>query len=270
MALSLRGVRKVFASGTPDERTAIDAVSLDVPDGSFVAVIGSNGAGKSTLLGVVAGQVGIDAGTIAIDDHDITTWPAHRRAALVARVMQDPMLGTFPALTVEENLALADLRTAGRSLRAALDATRRRRYAALLGSFGLGLEQRLAARAGSLSGGQRHVLALAMAVMHPPRVLLLDEHTAALDPRTADLVMRATLELVASNRITTIMVTHNMQQAIEIGDRLLMMDAGRIRLDLAGDAKRRLSVEELVARFHLVDDKVLLSNAGPAAQGASR
>ena len=257
--IRLERARKLFHRGSADERAALDAVTLDLPAGQFAVVIGSNGAGKSTLLNAVAGSVALDSGSVRIGTEDVTHWPVHRRARLVARVLQDPMLGTLPTLTVEENLALAEMRAAGRGLRRALGAAQRKRYAELLAPYGLGLESRLATRAGLLSGGQRQVLALAMAVIRVPRVLLLDEHAAALDPKTAELVMAVTLQAVAAGRLTTLMVTHNMQHAIRYGERLLMMDAGRIRLDLAGAEKRDVTVERLVERFHLVDDKVLLS-----------
>lgn len=259
MTLCLRGVSKSFHKGTADERMALDRVDLDLPGGSFVVVIGSNGAGKSTLLNVVSGQLALDAGSIVIDGQDVGRRPEHARAALIARVMQDPMRGTLPTMTIEENLALADMRCHGRGLAPALNATRRARYAQALAGFGLGLESRLDSRVGLLSGGQRQVLALAMAVLNPPRVLLLDEHTAALDPRTAELVMQATLHAIEAARLTTMMITHNMQHAIAYGDRLIMMDAGRVLLDIAGDEKRSQTVDSLVKRFHVANDKMLLA-----------
>ena len=257
--IRLARAEKRFHRGTVDERAALDAVSLDLTAGEFAVVIGSNGAGKSTLLNVIAGSEPLDAGTIEIDGTDVTSWPQHRRARLVARVLQDPRLGTLPALTVEENLALADLRAAGAGFGRALTNARRARYAELLQPFGLGLEARLGARAAVLSGGQRQVLALAMAVIAAPRVLLLDEHCAALDPKTAELVMAATLHAIAAGGLTTLMVTHNMQHAIRYGDRLLMMDGGRVLLDVAREEKARLTVDALVERFHLADDKMLLA-----------
>ena len=257
--LRIEGARRVFHAGTPDARAALDGVSLELAAGSFGVVIGSNGAGKSTLLNAIAGSLRLDQGSIRIDGADVTAQAEHRRAALVSRVLQDPMQGTLPSLTVEENLVLAELRSTGRSFARAVTAARRRRYAELLAHFGLGLETRLGARAGLLSGGQRQVLSLAMATMGTPRVLLLDEHAAALDPKTAEVVMQATLAAVSQLRLTTLMVTHNMQHAIDYGDRLLMMDAGRVRLDVAGEEKARLTVETLVARFRLADDKMLLA-----------
>ena len=260
MALGLSGVSKTFYKGTSDERIALDDVSLDLAEGSFSVVIGSNGAGKSTLLNVISGQLSLDAGSVHIDAREIGREPEHVRAALISRVMQDPMRGTLATMTIEENLALADMRFRGRNLSRALTAQRRERFAETLSGFGLGLEQRLGSRVGLLSGGQRQVLALAMAVLNPPRVLLLDEHTAALDPRTADLVMRATLHAIEAGRLTTLMITHNMQQAISYGDRLIMMDAGRVRLDISGQQKRQLTVESLVKRFQIADDKMLLAS----------
>ena len=259
MTLALDGVVKRFHAGTPDERVAIDALSLVLDDGEFAVVVGSNGAGKSTLLNLVAGSVVADAGRIAIDGVDVTRWPTHRRADRIARVMQDPMVGTLPTLTVEENLALAEMRARGRGFAPALGAARRARFRDALASFGLGLEARLGARVGTLSGGQRQAVSLAMAVLDAPRVLLLDEHTAALDPRTAELVQQATLRAVAAHRLTTLMVTHDMRLALSTGDRLLMMHAGRIVLDLRGDARASLSVEDLVQRFRLADDRLLLA-----------
>jgi putative ABC transport system ATP-binding protein len=257
--IRLAGADKRFHRGTADERAALDQVSLELAAGSFTVVIGSNGAGKSTLLNAVSGAVALDAGSVHIGARDVTRWPEHRRARLLARVLQDPMLGTLPTLTVEENLALAEMRGAGPRFARALTAARRERFAALLAPYGLGLESRLGARAGLLSGGQRQVLALAMAVVAAPEVLLLDEHCAALDPKTAELVMQATLRAVATGRLTTLMVTHNMQHAIRFGDRVLMMHAGRLVLDASGADKARLTVESLIERFHLADDKMLLA-----------
>lgn len=259
MTIRLARAEKRFHRGTADERAALDSVSLELAAGEFAVVIGSNGAGKSTLLNALTGAETLDAGRVEIDGRDVTRWPQHRRARLAARVLQDPMLGTLPSLTVEENLALAEMRGTGPRFELALTAARRARYAAALEPYGLGLEARLGARAGVLSGGQRQVLALAMAVVSAPRVLLLDEHCAALDPRTAELVMQATLHAVAEGKLTTLMVTHNMQHAIRFGERLLMMDAGRVLLDVAGEEKTQLTVEALVARFHLADDRMLLA-----------
>jgi putative ABC transport system ATP-binding protein len=257
--IEIRGARKHFGAGTEDARIALDGVDLVLAKGDFAVVIGSNGAGKSTLLNAVAGAIPLDAGTIRIDGRDVTELPVHRRAAHIARVFQDPLNGTFAAMTVEENLLLAELRGRRRGLAWALSAVRRRRWREALAAFGLGLEARLKSRVEQLSGGQRQSLALAMAALNEPPVLLLDEHTAALDPRTARLVMEATVALIARARLSAIMVTHNMHQAIAHGNRLLMMEEGRIKLELAGEEKRRLTVEDLVSRFGAADDRLVLS-----------
>jgi putative tryptophan/tyrosine transport system ATP-binding protein len=257
--IRLDRAEKRFHRGSADERAALDQVSLELASGEFAVVIGSNGAGKSTLLNAIAGAETLDSGRIEIDRQDVTQWPQHRRARLVARVLQDPRLGTVPALTVAENLALAEMRAGGAGFGRALTPARESRYVKALAPFGLGLEARLGARAGVLSGGQRQVLALAMAVIASPRALLLDEHCAALDPKTAELVMGATLTAIADGRLTTLMVTHNMQHAIRYGERLLMMDAGRVLLDAAGEEKSRLTVDALVERFHVAHDRMLLA-----------
>ena len=226
-----------------------------------MVVIGSNGAGKSTLLNAVAGAISVDSGSIALDGRDITRLAEHHRAGLIARVFQDPMAGTAAAMTVEENLALAERRGKSRRLVPHLNVQRRARYRELLAGLHLGLETRLAAPVAQLSGGQRQSLSLLMAVMSTPRLLLLDEHTAALDPRTASLVMEATVAAIATHRLTALMVTHNMKQAIQYGNRLLMMDAGRVRLDVSGAEKSALTPEQLVQRFQLTDDRLLLAGA---------
>lgn len=258
-ALALRDLRKTFNRGLPDSRPALDGVSLDLASGDFVVVIGSNGAGKSTLLNAIAGRYPLDGGQIAVAGRDITGLAEHRRAGLIARVFQDPMAGTAAGMTVAENLALAEQRGRRRRLRPHLDPVRRANYAALLAGLELGLERRLDTEVAQLSGGQRQALSLVMATVSKPALLLLDEHTAALDPRTAALVMAATVASIAAGRLTAIMVTHNMQQAIDYGSRLVMMHAGRIRLDLPAEEKRGLSQDELVRRFHINDDRILLA-----------
>ena len=257
--IELRCLRVVFHAQTPDERVALDDIDLRLEDGSFTGVVGTNGAGKSTLLNAIAGSARPAAGQVLVDGEDVTAWPVHRRASFAARVFQDPMTGTAPSLTIEENLALAHLRGRRRGLRLALDTRRRNKYRELLAPFGLSLESRLGSTAGLLSGGQRQVLALVMATLARPTVLLLDEHTAALDPRIAELVMKATADVVAAQRLTTLMITHNMRHALDHGDRLLMMDAGRIKLDLDAAARRDLTVAELVERFGAQSDQVLLA-----------
>ena len=257
--IRLENVSRTFNAGTPDERRAIDAVSLEVAKGEFIAVIGGNGAGKSTLLGLVSGALTPDAGRVLIGDEDVTALPQHQRARRIARVFQDPMTGTAPTLTVEENLALAELRAQGRGWRAALSAARRSRYRDALAPLGLGLEERLTARAGLLSGGQRQALALVMATLIEPQVLLLDEHTAALDPRTSASVMQSTVELIGGRSLTTLMVTHNMEHALRYGSRIVMMSAGRIPADLSAQEKRDLSVADLGRRFHVAEDRMVLA-----------
>ncbi len=227
-------------------------------EGDFAVLIGSNGAGKSTLLAVVAGDVAPDLGSVSIDGTDVTNVPVQRRAGLVARVFQDPARGTAPGLTVEENLAIAYKRGRGRYLHTAVTADRRKLFREALAPLGLGLEQRLDTRVDLLSGGQRQALSLTMACLLKPEILVLDEHCAALDPRTAEAVMKATLAAVTHSRITTIMVTHNMHHAIDHGNRLVMMDEGAIVYEAAGAEKAGLTVEALVKRFQSADDKLLL------------
>lgn len=258
--IELAGARKTFNAGTPDARPALDGVDLRLAEGDFAVLIGSNGAGKSTLLNAIAGAIPLDAGTIRIGGVDVTGESVHRRAARIARVFQDPMAGTAATMTVEENLLLADLRGKRRGLGWALTRARRERWRSALAGFGLGLESRLSARVEQLSGGQRQSLSLAMAVLNPPQVLLLDEHTAALDPRTAQLVMDTTVAAVGRGRLTAVMVTHNMQHAIAYGNRLVMMAEGRVRLEVGGEEKLRLTVEDLIARFDTADDKILLGS----------
>ncbi|MBI1774177.1 MAG: ATP-binding cassette domain-containing protein [Proteobacteria bacterium] len=263
--LKLRSLTKCFLRGTPNEVKAIDALSLDVASGDFITVIGSNGAGKSTLIKLVAGIAEPDDGTILFEGSDITRVAVHRRAASIGRIAQDPGESTCAVMTIEENLAMAEKRGRMRGLARAVTASGRERYQAALAPIGLGLEARLATRVGMLSGGQRQALALLMATLSGSRLLLLDEHLASLDPRTAEIVMALTGRLVAERRLTTIMITHNMQDAIRWGTRLLMMHAGRILFDVQGPAKAALDVGALVDKFHeasrhrLNDDRVLLT-----------
>jgi len=256
--IELAAVDVVFYPGTPDERIALDRLDLALENGSFCVVVGTNGAGKSTLLNVLAGAVRPRAGRTVIDGTDVSSWPVHRRAQWVSRVFQDPMVGTAPALSIEENLAFAAMRGRRRGLRMALNPRNRAHFRDELARFGLGLENRMGAPAGLLSGGQRQVLALLMAALNRPRILLLGEHTAALDPRTAQLVMQATRRIVAEQRLTTLMITHNMAHALDYGDRLLMMECGRIKLDIGRDEKPRLTINDLVQRFGQADDQILL------------
>jgi putative ABC transport system ATP-binding protein len=252
-----------FNPGTPMEARALNGIAVDIPAGQFVTVIGSNGAGKSSLLNALAGDVAASTGRIDIDNIDVTRWPATRRAGLMARVFQDPKAGSCEELTIEENLAIADGRGRRRGLGLAIDRRRRGDYRARLSRLGLGLESRLGDRMGLLSGGQRQAVSLLMATLRPMRILLLDEHTAALDPRTAEFVLDLTRRLVGELRLTTLMVTHSMQQALSLGDRLLMLHEGRICLDLVGEAKAQLKVEDLLAEFRrtrgvAIDEDALL------------
>lgn len=264
-ALALRAVTKYFFRGTPNEVRALDRVDLDVADGDFVTIIGSNGAGKSTLIKAVAGLAVPDEGRIEFEGRDITREAIHRRAAAIGRIAQDPSESTCAVLTIEENLALAEKRGQRRGLARGVTEASRERYREVLAPIGLGLENRLGVRIGTLSGGQRQTLALLMATISGSRLLLLDEHLAALDPKTAGIVMALTARLVAEQKLTTLMITHNMQDAIRWGNRLLMMHAGRIIFDAAAEAKAALTVPALVAKFHeaskgdLTDDRVLLS-----------
>ena len=257
--LEVSDLRKTFHAGTVNARKALDGVSLTLDDGDFAVVIGGNGAGKSTLLNAIAGEVIADAGRISIAGQDVTRLPTHRRSHLVSRVFQDPLAGSAGSMTIEENLALATRRGQSARLAFALTESRRTLYRQMLEPFGLGLEKRLDHKVELLSGGQRQSLALAMAVVTLPRIILLDEHTAALDPKTAASVMKATLQAVQDNRLTALMVTHNMQHAIDFGNRLVMMTDGRIIFQAEGEEKRNLTVEALVERFHLTDDKMLLA-----------
>ncbi|HZE74589.1 MAG TPA: ATP-binding cassette domain-containing protein [Gemmatimonadales bacterium] len=248
--LELVGLHHTFFPGTPSEQRALEGVDLTVEPGGFVVVIGINGSGKSTLLNAIAGTVTLDRGMVRLAGRDVTHWPEHRRAALIGRVFQNPFSGTAPHLTVAENLAVASLRGRWRGLRGwRMRSTRRTQLAARLADMGLGLEDRLDTPMGVLSGGQRQALTLVMATIVRPTLLLLDEHTAALDPRSAEQVLRLTEEIVVRDGLTTLMVTHSMHQAVRLGDRLLVVHRGRIVEDLSGARKRRIRVEDLLDRF---------------------
>ncbi len=258
-ALDVRDARKSFGCGGPNERVALDGVSLRVEPGDFVTIIGSNGAGKSTLLNTVAGEIALDAGRVAIAGADVTAEPVFRRAKKVARVFQDPLLGTAAGMSVEENMALAARRGRRNTFRLGLSSAGRERFREQLSRLRLGLEDRLDQHVDLLSGGQRQSLSLAMAVSANPILLLLDEHTAALDPRTADLVMQASVRAIADNGISALMVTHNMEHAISAGNRLVMMRAGRIIFEARDAEKAALTVPALVERFHLASDRMVLA-----------
>ena len=247
--LEIRSINKTFNPGTINANHALKDLSLDLADGESIAVIGGNGAGKSTLLNAVAGVWPIDSGTIRLGDVDVTHLPEFKRAKYIGRVFQDPMMGTAANMQIEENLALAARRGRRRGLRQGITKAEREEFRELLKILGLGLENRLTDKVGLLSGGQRQALTLLMATLQKPKLLLLDEHTAALDPKTAAKVMEVTRTLVNQDRLTTLMITHNMRDAIEYGDRLIMMYEGRIALDIGGEEKKKLTVEDLLAKF---------------------
>ncbi|MBO5034336.1 MAG: ABC transporter ATP-binding protein [Oscillospiraceae bacterium] len=263
--LNVINISKTFNPGTVNEKTALNGVSLHLNDGDFVTVIGGNGAGKSTLLNAVAGTWPVDQGSISIGGVDVTKLPEHKRAKYIGRVFQDPMMGTAATMQIEENLALAARRGDRRTLRPGITRDEREQYRELLKILDLGLEDRLTSKVGLLSGGQRQALTLLMATLRKPQLLLLDEHTAALDPKTAAKVLEATERIVTKDHLTTLMITHNMKDAIVHGNRLIMMYEGRIALDIAGEDKKRLTVEQLLAKFGQAtgsdeaDDKLLLS-----------
>lgn len=255
--LRLTGVRKVFNSGTPDEKVALNGIAMEVREGEMVTIIGSNGAGKSTLLNLVAGVLRPDEGRIFIGPVEVTDWPEHRRARYIGRVFQDPTAGTAPNMTIEENLALAYTRQMRRTFRRGVSADRRRHFREALAILGIGLENRLGVKVGALSGGERQALALLMATLTRPRLLLLDEHTAALDPKRASWIAALTERLVREMGLTALMVTHNMKQAIELGDRLLMMDEGEIILAFDAAEKKTLTVEKLLQAFERIRGSAL-------------
>ncbi|MBO4429436.1 MAG: ABC transporter ATP-binding protein [Clostridia bacterium] len=247
--LKLSHVTKTFNPGTINEKVALNDLSLTLNDGDFVTVIGGNGAGKSTLLNAIAGVWKPDCGKITIDGADITDIPEFKRAKLLGRVFQDPMMGTAADMQIEENLALASRRGKRRTLRWAIRKSERDMYKKMLAELGLGLEDRLTSKVGLLSGGQRQAVTLLMATMNKPKLLLLDEHTAALDPKTAQKVLEITDKFVDEGKLTTLMVTHNMKDAIAHGNRLIMMNEGRVIIDVSGEEKKKLTVEALLELF---------------------
>lgn len=247
--LDIENIHKTFYAGTPNEVRALRGVDLRIENGSFVIVIGTNGSGKSTLLNAVAGSFLVDSGHIRLNGREITRWPEHRRAQFIGRVFQNPFSGTAPSMTIAENLALAARRGRSRGLGWALASSAKSELQARVAAMGLGLENRLDNPIGSLSGGQRQSLTLLMSGLIKPDLLLLDEHTAALDPKSADQVIRLTEEMIRRDNLTTMMVTHSMHQAAHLGDRLIMMAQGRILHDISGAEKRRLTPEDLLAIF---------------------
>ena len=258
--LEIRSARKVFYKGQADEKIALDDLGLRLETGEFGVVIGSNGAGKSSMLNAISGALVLDAGRIVINGDDVTAMPVHKRAMRLARVFQDPMKGTAASMTVAENMLLAELRASRRTLRRGLNPARLAAYRERLSLLGLGLENRLDTRVELLSGGQRQSLSLIMAVGGSPDLLLLDVHTAALDPRTADIVMQATVRAVEALKLTTLMVTHNMQHAVDFGHRVIMLDAGRVRLQIAGGEKKAVTVPDLIGHFSVKTDRMFLAS----------
>ncbi len=263
--LVLNQVHKTFNIGTINEKPALRGVSLTLNDGDFVTVIGGNGAGKSTMLNAVAGVWPIDQGSISIDGIDVTGLPEYKRAKYLGRVFQDPMTGTAATMEIQENLALAARRGQKRGLKWGITKAEREKYHEILKELDLGLEDRMSSKVGLLSGGQRQALTLLMAALQKPKVLLLDEHTAALDPKTAAKVLELSDKIIAENHLTAMMVTHNMRDAIAHGNRLIMMNEGQVALDISGDEKKSLTVEDLLMKFEQAsgetfdDDKALLS-----------
>ena len=263
--LKIENVVKVFNPGTVNEKVALNGLNLHLKEGDFVTVIGGNGAGKSTMLNAVAGVWEVDSGRLLIDDVDITHLPEYKRAKYIGRVFQDPMMGTAATMQIEENLALAARRGKFRGLAAGITKAEREAYREQLKILDLGLEERLTAKVGLLSGGQRQALTLLMATLQKPKLLLLDEHTAALDPKTAAKVLEATQKIVEKDNLTTLMITHNMRDAIAYSNRLIMMYEGRIVVDVSGEEKKKLTVEQLLDLFSRAsgsdeaNDKLLLS-----------
>lgn len=262
--LKIEAVTKLFNPGTPDEKVALSRIDLDLKDGDFVTVIGSNGAGKSTLMNIISGVMTPDLGKVWIDGKQVESLPEHRRTEWIGRVFQDPMAGTAPTMTIEENLAMAYARSKPRGLSIGVNGKKRTMFMEQLSRLGIGLEGRLSAKVGLLSGGERQALSLLMATFTEPRILLLDEHTAALDPSRAELITTLTEQIVSELKLTTLMVTHNMEQAIRLGNRLIMMDKGRIILDVPEQEKQGLTVEGLLHEFERIrgakfaDDRVVL------------
>ena len=253
--LEIKNISKTFNAGTINEKKALRDVSLTLNDGDFVTVIGGNGAGKSTLLNAICGTWQVDCGKIIIDGKDVTSTPEHKRAKYLGRVFQDPMMGTAADMEIQENLALAKRRGKLRGLGWGISKKEREEYKQLLSSLGLGLEERMTSKVGLLSGGQRQAVTLLMSAMAEPKLLLLDEHTAALDPKTAEKVLEITEDIVNKNRLTTLMITHNMRDAIKHGNRLIMMNEGKIIVDICGDAKKNLTVEDLLELFNRASGK---------------
>ena len=263
--LKSEGVYKTFNPGTINEKKALNGINLTLNEGDFVTVIGGNGAGKSTLLNMITGVYPVDCGSIIVDDTDVTKMPEYKRAKFFGRVFQDPMTGTAADMEIEENLALAARRGKPRTLKNGITKKEKAHFKELLKMLDLGLDDRLTSKVGLLSGGQRQAITLLMATMNHPKLLLLDEHTAALDPQTAAKVLKITDELVEKDKITTLMITHNMKDAIRLGNRLIMMNNGRIIYDISGEKKKQLKVSDLLELFNkasngeFANDRMMLS-----------
>lgn len=258
--LNLKHISITFNEGTPDEKRALQNINLKLEKGEFVTVIGGNGAGKSTLMNVISGNLISDIGDIFIHNERVEHLPEFRRSQFIGRVFQDPMAGTAPTMTIEENLAIAYSRNKPRKLKLGVTKKRRDLFRTFLQTLNLGLENRLNAKVGLLSGGERQALSLLMATFTEPNILLLDEHTAALDPARAELITNLTSEIVEKFELTTLMVTHNMQQALDMGDRLIMMDAGQIIFDVKGEEKSNLTIENLLEEFQRIRGRQLASD----------
>ncbi|MEW9051034.1 MAG: ABC transporter ATP-binding protein [Neobacillus sp.] len=258
--LHLNQIHKIFNEGTPDEKIAIDHVNLTLKPGDFVTVIGSNGAGKSTLMNIISGVLVPDIGEIHIDGKEVTNMSEYNRSKMIGRVFQDPMAGTAPTMTIEENLAMAFARNKRRTLQKGVTKKRKEYFREVLETLHLGLENRLSAKVGLLSGGERQALSLLMATFTEPSILLLDEHTAALDPSRAELITNLTREIVAKYNLTTLMVTHNMEQAIDLGNRLIMMDKGQIILEVNEEKKKDLTIEGLLDEFKRIRGQQMVSD----------
>lgn len=263
--LKIKGVHKTFNPGTINEKKALCGIDLTLEDGDFVTVIGGNGAGKSTLLNMITGVYPVDCGTIEIDGIDVTKLPEHKRAKYLGRVFQDPMTGTAADMQIEENLAIAARRGKSKTLKTGVTSKERAQFKDILKKLDLGLETRLTSKVGLLSGGQRQAVTLLMSTLKKPKLLLLDEHTAALDPQTAQKVLNLTDELISADNITTLMITHNMKDAIKYGNRLIMMNNGKIIYDISGEDKKNLQVSDLLDLFakasngEFANDRMMLS-----------
>lgn len=263
--LKINEVYKTFNRGTINEKRALNGVNLELNEGDFVTIIGGNGAGKSTLLNSICGVFPVDSGSIVIDGIDVTRLPEHKRAKYLGRVFQDPMMGTAADMWIEENMSLAYRRGQKRGLKWAITSKERKIYKEMLSQLGLGLENRLSSKVGLLSGGQRQALTLLMAVMQKPKLLLLDEHTAALDPKTAETVLNLSDKFIAEDNLTTLMITHNMKDAIAHGNRLIMMHEGRVIYNVSGEEKKKLTVDDLLMKFaslsgeEFANDRALLN-----------